>query len=93
MYVCEWATGICFVNNPMLTPVLGEVFSNLVPLRYKWSESVLYTEHIPAHPHMEKITFFSLDNKLGLVVEWTVHYCGVVCEFDCVFIKRTVIDS
>ena len=28
------------VNNPMLTPVLGEVFSSLVPLRYKGSESV-----------------------------------------------------
>ena len=28
----------------MLTPVLDEVFSSLVPLRYKWSESVSDTE-------------------------------------------------
>ena len=28
------------VYDPLLTPVLGEVFSSLVPLRYKGSESV-----------------------------------------------------
>ena len=25
---------------------------------------------------------FIIDNCLTFVVEWTVHYCGVVCEFD-----------
>ena len=73
--------GIGSVHDPRLMPVLGEVLSNLVPLRYKWSASVSYTEPIPSCRHMEKFTFFSLDNQMGLVVEWTVHYCGVVCEF------------
>ena len=31
---------LSFVHDPTLTPVLDEVFSSLVPLRYKWSESV-----------------------------------------------------
>lgn len=40
-----------------------------------------------------KNCIFPVDNPTGLVVEWTVHYCGVVCEFDCGLIEKTVIDS
>ena len=32
----------------MLTPALNEVLSSLVPLRYKWSESVSYAGYVPA---------------------------------------------
>lgn len=34
--------------DPMLTPALNEVLSSLVPLRYKWSESVSYAGYVPA---------------------------------------------
>ena len=33
-------------NDPAWTPVLNEVFSSLVPLCPKWSESVLDSENI-----------------------------------------------
>ena len=37
----------------MLTLALNEVFSSLVPLRYKWSESVLETNYA-LHPFVNK---------------------------------------
>ena len=93
--------GIGSAHDPVLTPVLGEVLSNLVPLRYKWSATVckqtarVICRLYPPASFLSCGKFYKLlvDNALPLVVEWTVHYCGVVCEFDCIQIEKTVIDS
>ncbi len=43
---------VALYHDPLLTPVLGEVFSSLAPLRYKGSESVSYIKQL--HPTSHK---------------------------------------
>ena len=46
--------------DPMLTPALNEVLSSLVPLRYKWSESVSYAGYAYASCRIQaSVKFYS----------------------------------
>ena len=53
--------GYILLSDPMLTPVLDEVLSSLVPLCHKWSESVSRIKYI-LFPYIALMQVFFRDS-------------------------------